>query len=233
MSQSMLRQVYEQAWPKLSSALAASAESDRLSYPLLIDIEAHNYLRAPKKLFVIGQQTSTWYGRWSDLRTDANPISRLLGIYREFQLGRDVFLAPFWSAAHRIYRDLNPCGPPDGFAWSNLIKMDEDGECPRWGLEQLIRETFNVLPSEIELAKPDVAIFFTGPDYDETIEEVFGQISKIEIRPYSERLLIRIQDSKGRLPVHSYRTCHPGYFAYSGKPAHLADIIETVRKLVA
>ena len=95
----------------------------------------------------------------------------------------------------------------------------------------MIQEAFNVLPAEIEIAKPDVVIFFTGHDYDETIEALFGRITKATIPEYSEKVLARIQDSNGRLPTHSYRTYHPGYFIY-GKMGLLAGIIDTIRQLV-
>lgn len=235
--QQRLREAYEMSWPTLVSALATAGNVDELSYPQLMDLEAHNYLKSSRKVFVVGQQTEEWFGKWCDLENDSNgtPIPFLLNIYREFRLGIERRHTPFWSASHGLYGALNPTGPEDGFVWSNLIKMDEKGRRdtkdarPQLELEDLVCRTFNMLPKEIEFAEPEVVIFFTGPRYDERL----GACLESELLPvegWPLRELARVVDRHNLLPKHSYRTYHPGYL-FRGKHHVWQKLRQEISKL--
>lgn len=215
-----LRRAYESYWPPLCSALHAQPGADELSSPHLIDIGAHDYLGAPTKLMVVGQQTEGWGddSSWCDIK-DSSPetvVQSLLEQYKTFELGKKWRHTRFWSAAHRVFTALNPSGPANGFLWSNLIKMDQKlrrrgNARPSPHLEERICTAFNMLPLEVEIAQPTVLVFFTGPEYDVRLCRCFGSAELQEVPGWNPRQFARVVDHKGILPKHSYRSYHPGF----------------------
>lgn len=159
-----LLQVYsrvlgEDIWNQLAG------EQD-LHGPLLIEVPAA-YHTAKVKLMVVGQQTAGW-GHPAE-----HSIEDLLDQYRRF-MGSLPRQSPFWQAADSIYSCLNPDGPPGGFLWSNLIKVDVRTKRPRPELEDLICST-GLLQHEISITQPDAIVFFTGPCYDQRLRATFSQ----------------------------------------------------------
>jgi hypothetical protein len=64
-----------------------------------------------------------------------------------------------------------------------------------------------VLPDEIGILKPDVVVFFVGPDYLQRLRETFPRFKE---RPVvGSQVLWRCEHH--RLPWHSYFTYHPNY----------------------
>lgn len=95
--------------------------------------------------------------------------------------------------------------------------MDEKGRAytrearPKPELEDLVCRVFNMLPKEVEIAEPEVIIFFTGPKYDERLKSCFGSAELLPVEGWDLRTLARVVDQDNLLPTHSYRMYHPGY----------------------
>ncbi len=111
---------------------------------------------------IVGQQTLEFEGLLGE-GLGADSVAQLARVYADFQLGAHYRSTPFCQGAHEVYDKLNPGGPEGGFVWSNLIKADQYGGRPEPEVEEAICRTFGVLPQEIEILKPDVVLFFTGP----------------------------------------------------------------------
>jgi hypothetical protein len=235
-AQAELEAIYQQKFPELVSALA-DFESETLSYPQLLDVSAQHYDTAGTKLLIVGQQTEKWYGEWKNLKTLAPEIAirKLLDHYREFNLGDGKRHSPFWRYAHKLYKLLNSKGPSNGFIWSNLIKMDGLNKKNKWGysgwpIAEQIFKSFDVLPSEVDLARPDVVVFFTGHSYDEHLEMTFpgAELSTVPRSCLDGKWLSAVRHA--RLPKHSYRIYHPGYL--NRQPDGIS-VLEAICNLVA
>jgi hypothetical protein len=210
-----LRAIYERQWHTLFNAFNALPIRNLLSFPLLLDLDAHGYLSARVRLMVVGQQTKGWVGNWrQNLGLGPDPIQKLCSTYSAFALGKNYYRTPFWVAAHQVNRVLNP-DANIGFAWSNLLKLDEAGQRPSPPVEKVLLESFNVLPGECRVAKPHVVLFFTGPEYDDTLRNVFQGTEFVTVAGYDVRALARLIHP--HLPWLSFRLYHPNYLRRAGK----------------
>ncbi|MFC1865161.1 hypothetical protein ACFLYB_00395 [Chloroflexota bacterium] len=180
---------------------------------------------------VVGQQTYGWgfikpdAEYWGTSPWENNPkylIKQLMGVYKDFHLGEKYFNTPFWRLSHKLYHSINPNGPDYGFLWSNLIRIDQDQNCPEPPIEELVCNSFPVLPLEINIIKANVVIFFTGPNYDLRLQKTFKRAEYQNISNYKIRKIARI--SHEDLPFHTYRTYHPNYLYRAGE-THLLNVI--------
>ena len=222
-----LVEMYKRNLPGLRNALnGTNAVGKKISYPLLSQVFAE-YGEASKKVFVVGQQTLGWgshyWGAAPWHNDDAVLIERLIKAYNGFHLGRSYYRSPFWSTAHGIHRRVNPSSPEFGFVWSNLIKVDQDGNCPDSAIWKAVCDSFPVLPSEIKMTEPDVVIFFSGPNYDDALDKTFSGAHLQAIPGYSARILCRVIHKD--LPDRSFRTYHPKYLRMSGMLTQIVDKI--------
>lgn len=216
-----LLELYRSAWPALVDSLKAYPQLKEVSFPLLIHLDSTNYLSAARKLLCVGQQTFGWGG---DGREVLSPeaFNRCLEDYRNFALGTNYTASPFWAACRKLYHSLNPDGPRNGYAWSNLIRVDQAGYRPSPEIENAVRTSFNVLGEEIAILKPDVVVFLTGPTYDQALEETFPKLSFSALENVSIREIARLRHP--HLPIASYRVYHPNYLRRS-KRWGLLDLI--------
>ena len=228
--------IYKNKLPFLKIALEdVNTVQKKISYPLLIHAFP-KYQQANVKLFVVGQQTYGWgFNKyrdeyWCPSKWD-NSFEKLIGelikVYKNFHLGEDYYSTPFWRAAYNLYRKLNAYGPEYGFLWSNLVKVDQDQNRPEGFVEEIVCNSFPVLPLEIEVTRPDVVVFFTGPRYDQRLKQTFRALSFDKIQGYDERTLSRVVH--GGLPKNSFRTYHPKYLSLSGE---LEKVIDKITELV-
>jgi hypothetical protein len=204
--QQELRRLYSALWPRLDRALFQIRDERNLSMPLLLSLTAHAYPEAAVRLLVVGQQTNGWK---PDGEIVGDAVESLLNLYTGFDLGSRYVRSPFWAAAHELYGLLNPGGPRNGFLWTNLSKVDENYRRPSVDVENILRGCFDVLAKEIELAAPDIIVFFTGPSYDQLLCSTLQGSQLYDTPLNNRRLLARLGSNGGALPKRSYRTYHP------------------------
>lgn len=171
-------------------------------------------MSAPVRLVVVGQQTHGW-----DFVEDSFPpddaVDRLMGHYRDFNLsiGTELKGTPFWVYSHKLNRALNGSGRERCFVWTNLFKVDSWSKNrnaatrPGADVERILRRHFNVLPLELKLLRPQVLVFFTGPNCDDEIQFAFPGVRFAGIAETGERSLARL--SHPSLPELTFRTYHP------------------------
>lgn len=208
---------YESKWSKISDILRVN---ERLSYPLFMSLP-QAYYEARKKLMIVGQQGYQWGFSKKDSGRDPkwNSTQQLIQLYKNFALGKQYIKSPFWQAAHELYNLLNPNASPDGFLWSNLITVDDWNKRPDQAVEQSVCE-LGLLSEEIQITKPDVVVFFTGPYYDEMLKKTFD---RLELQKISTELAIV---KHPLLPVQSFRTYHPGFLWRSKKRRIIKEIAD-------
>jgi hypothetical protein len=106
----------------------------------------------------------------------------------------------------RCSAGVNPAGPNYGFLWTNLVKVDQDEHEPDWGIKEIVATNFPVLAEEIRIVKPDVIMFFTGPNYDHWIRVALPEVVFEPVEGMSERRCVRLVHQDLLL---TYRVYHP------------------------
>lgn len=201
-----LSSLYESKWSKISDILRVN---ERLSYPLFMSVP-QAYIEAKRKLMIVGQQGYQWGFSKKDSGRDPkwNSTQTLMQEYKNFALGKQYVKSPFWQAANKLYNLLNLNSPPGGFLWSNLITVDDWNNRPNQAVEQSVCE-LGLLSEEIKITKPDVVVFFTGPNYDARLKDTFKGLEFKNIKNILAPTLAVINHPF--LPRSSFRTYHPKY----------------------
>lgn len=210
MSNTLNKQLEELYNSKIDGIRAVKSELERAgindySSPLLLYVWEEDYTTAPVKLMIVGQETNGWF----DADRTAENVTSAIEEYKKFDLGRN-YNTTFWLWAHKINKLL---GNPDtnSFVWNNILKYGRnDGKgAPDEVVTALENSKFNVIKEEIAILKPDVCIFLTGPNYDNKIVTKFPDVEMRQFNSYPEREVARLESVS--LPMHSYRTYHPGF----------------------
>lgn len=223
-----LRDLYQSRIGDLFAALNKLVNQyglNNLSNPHLIKVPPA-YEKAQVKLLIVGQQAREWGGYFNGQPTP-QLVDNLMKVYETFELGKSV-PSPFWQAAHEIYARVNPDGPAGGFVWTNVIKIDQDGQRPIPPVVEACLNTFGLLPEEIEILKPDVVVFLTGPYYDADLQLLFPGV---EFRSVCQDIPIHhlAQVVHPRLPDKSFRIYHPGYLRRSEQWHYVDKVVALAR----
>jgi len=206
-----LIQAYRNALPSIEQI---SAQNDGVSGPLLMKVP-EAYRCAGVRLLIVGQQT---YG-WPSVTVG---LDELLRTYVAFDLGSEYYSSPFWQASHQVFRAVNPDGPDRAFLWSNLVRVDQYGKRPSAEIEDVV-SGLGLLNREFQILKPDAAVFFTGPYYDERLRQTFPGVRYHDL----DHDVVRLEHEE--LPAMSFRTYHPRYLWLGRKRAALTSIADAIR----
>jgi len=85
-----------------------------------------------------------------------------------------------------------------------------------------------LLRHEVEVLKPDVVVFFTGPSYDNSIQCAFPEAESYPLVPESPKSEIAMVNAPG-LPINTIRTFHPVYLQRSRRWSTLSLIADWVQ----
>src|SRR5574344_1378957 len=199
--------LYQSFLPNLSKMYQDLDNNDITDYvgPLLLHCWEEEYRKSRYKLMIFGQETNGWFDKY--IRTP-NDIKEDIQLYQDFKLG-DSYNSLFWQYAHNINLMIN--GEDNlNFIWNNVNKCGLDGKGrPLSNVLTKEKEQFNVISKEIDILKPDVCIFLSGPNYDSDLRRNFPdlRIEPFENYPTNEAAIL----VSPCLPVKSFRIYHPGY----------------------
>jgi hypothetical protein len=124
---------------------------------------------------------------------------------------RGVFLQVLNSFQKMLGTDEFSC------IWNNIIKIgkkDESGLPPEYIINWQ-EEWFNVIAEEVKILRPDLIIFFTGPDYDKYIEKALGQFTASQVLGRKVREIAKLNFSDHD-EILAFRTYHPRYLRQQG-----------------
>ena len=178
------------------------------------------------KVLYVGQETNGWEGAYKK----SKGTDHLLKVYDDFANGGKAFKrgGQFWNAIKFFQNKFLELDSSSQFVWSNLIKVGKDHNKGRpcntvldWQ-----KPWDPILKKEIFTFKPDVAIFFSGPNYDGLIKKHFPDIEFIPIGDYNIRELCGLKSKS--LPRDSFRTYHPGYLYRFGLYGVHESILKTL-----
>lgn len=165
--------------------------------PLLLSPN-ENYYKQPTKLLIIGQQTNGW-------ESDVDDMQEQMLAYENFNLGESYYSSPFWNITRKLENALNI--EPYSCAWTNLNKFDLRGQQPYGEYQDLVSKLDDILLSEIDIIKPDVCMFYTGPNFDYKLEAIYKDIEFVELPNFGIRQFCKLKHPN--LPENSYRSYHP------------------------
>lgn len=225
-------------------------EADLLDalYPPLIMVEPQEWKTQERKVLIVGQETQEWsyisdageraeIDFLKDALGDLNSVDRLAKRYVHFDLGDEypsLARTPFWRAHRQIANTL--ChGDKYAVLWTNISPVSiwrERGSFSMvWNLSEKERKSISTwqqgrLLGEILELKPDVVVFFTGPNYDEYLEREFLGVQFENFWRDEIRTIAKLTHSF--LPSKSFRTYHPAFLSRSRQWEIVDTLIEDV-----
>lgn len=226
-----LRTLYAAHWPHLCAHLEPihhdHSRPVKPTCPLLLTLnDGAGWETADLRLIVYGQETNGWHEPYhSNLPT-------IQGYYDDFfHRGKCwSYGGQFWNGVAR-FRDLLQHQYPEkkiSVLWNNLIKIgkEQDKGSPPSYIYELEQQHFSVLAAELEILRPTVALFLTGPNYDGIIARAFANPTYGPVAStHSERQLAQV--SLPGIPL-AFRTYHPNYLWRKGINGYFQPILDAL-----
>lgn len=204
--------LYNSKWKFLNDHLNPIIKGNYLikpTNPLLIRVNNEDaYDSADIRVMIFGQETNNWEGLFG------KSIDELLTVYHTFynQGGCWTYSGQFWNGVKR-FKELFQNhfeNKKVEFIWNNIVKIGkyaERGFPPNY-IYQIEKDYFSIITGEINILKPDIILFFTGPNYDAIIKNNFKDINFQGVPTFSQRQLSQITHNGN---TKFYRTYHPNY----------------------
>jgi hypothetical protein len=225
--------------------------ADHLSCPLLMYV-TDKWVTSDKKILIVGQETLGWgetknnewgydwiYDDLVDFNNFKNyhtSVEALMHLYKIFEFSlhqRQNYNGPFFRAYREVRKSVenNVDGINTSVLWTNLFKMSFDGGSVNVATEKEREEILDVsrgmLHKELETLKPDVVVFFTGPQYNDSLYSIFNGVEKISYLGYDPEKTAKL--SHDFLPKNTWRTYHPSYLQRSKKWEVIDNICDDIK----
>ena len=225
-----LKILYTSKWDALIKAFEPIHSDEKIDIkpanPLLLYVDSEEeYKKADIRLMIFGQETNGWYEN-EDVTLDA--VQKLYnGFFNEGDCWK--YGGQFWNGVKRFKQLLSTKYPNKKvrLIWNNIVKVGKytDKGFPPDYIYEIERETFNVIPKEIEILKPNLVLFLTGPNYDGIIKDNFGSLVYNKLPEFTVRQLAKVELQKGSI---AYRTYHPNYLWRNDIDKYFETIINDI-----
>lgn len=177
------------------------------------------YVNQKNPLLIIGQETYGWGKNVDDL-------NKQMQDYEIFNVGQHYYSSPFWSITRKVEDAVG--NQSYSCAWTNISKYDVGGGRAYGEYEIAISKLDSILIDEIKIIQPKICLFFTGPAFDERINNIFSNIEFKEVQDWTPRQLSQLKHPS--LPVLSFKTYHPNYLRRSGLEHKFMGFITNLTK---
>lgn len=229
-----LRELYLSHWPALCDALRlivtnpeypAKPTNPLLLWPCKEDTE---YDDADIRVMIFGQETNDWEGVFNPDAPAAEQVERVQETYNSFYNFEFNYVSPFWNGYKLFMRMLDAkfSNKTVKYAWNNIVKIGKanDMNCPPDYIYEEELKHFNIVKDEVEILKPHVILFLTGPNYDGKITDKFP---KAKITSFTDDI------AKVDIPNvdYAYRTYHPNYSYRQGK-SYIESLFEQIVRAI-
>ncbi len=233
-------------YEKLKSSVSFGGDLPvRLSAPLCLYVP-ERWKNTENRVLIVGQETLGWDFRdglyyewpyepianWRDFERVPESVTAMIHGYKVFEFSRHEpkhYHSPFWRA-YRQFREAlgeQKDGLETSVLWTNLFRMSLDGGSVIEGTPEEIRQIREasraVLCAELGILKPTAVVFFTGPNYDETLNSLFPGIRVSSFNGRDPRNTAQI--SHPDLPSMAWRTYHPKHLSFSQQWSVIDEII--------
>lgn len=230
--------LYSSKWGELCSALKPILEDDNLetnpTNPLLLYIDnEEDFKNADIRVMIFGQETNGWFedadGLFSGENSDLQPI---LDCYNRFYNSGQCWSygGQFWNGFSKFWTMLEEKFPNKKirYIWNNIVKIgnsDKKGFPPD-SIYEIERKHFSVIKDELQIIKPNIVLFLTGPNYDTVITDNFGQLNYSALLPFESRGLSKVSLSGSDF---AFRTYHPNYLWRNDIDSFFKTIITEIK----
>ena len=197
---------------KLYEELIQKGLYNSCSFPLLLSDFKEE--KRPQ-IMIFGQETNGW--DWLNVPERPNDeeeggVEYLTQLYEYFDLGegQQRYNTLFWKYFRQL-REMFGITSKHGVLCNNINKFGKESGSGRPNAEvtRLENKFFNVLKEELDVIKPHVCIFLTGPNYDKDLVQKLPDAEFVEIEDYPKREFSMVKSRY--LPMNTFRTYHPGY----------------------
>lgn len=224
-----LFELYASRWDSLMNAYSKIYNDNNLllkpTNPLLIKVRnEEDYASADIRLMVFGQETNNWYERNNSIADVWEKYAEFFNAGRCYKKG-----GQFWNGVKRFEERISKKLPDKRIRliWNNIVKIGKSNKkgLPPDYIYKLERKHFSVIEDEIRIIEPNFLMFFTGPFYDNKIEDNFGKINTVRVSPYSSRQVASFKIGN----ISAIRTYHPNYLWRNNIDAYFDAIIDEIR----
>jgi hypothetical protein len=213
-----LFQLYASKWSNLSKAFNPIIKDGNVSSiptsPLFLCVDEENYEKADLKIMFFGQETNGWIEKDCYYAGTDESLKYLMDGYYDFLYNGRCWKhgGQFWNGVKMLQKMMAEKFPNKNlhFIWNNIIKIGKAegiGRPPKH-IYDIERSHFSVIQAEIDVLKPDLIVFFTGPYYDNAITDNFGLAEYTALQPFSKRQLAKVEIPNIKNAVRTY---HPNF----------------------
>lgn len=204
---STLKDIYQTYWDGYIENIRNN-NSIEPANPFLI-VEPTDYRDKAVKVMICGQETQGW-GNEFDACPESATVNAILRLYAGFVNGGG-YNSPYWQFINSLKRAC----PNIGFVCNNIVKIGrKHGPGCDDRINELTLKYFPVIPEELNILKPDVILFLTGPNYDWRIRKTIGDFKTRQVDHIKKFDEIIFDNSS--LP-RAFRCYHPRYLRQSGE----------------
>lgn len=226
-----LKQVFEPFAEKYSN----------ISYPFFLGV-SEKYIQAQNRIMIVGQETNGWSTYKPDWSIEDSQKWAIDYLDYQLHYSNDPALkeqfgrrnsSPFWGFFKQFSKDdIVPC-------WNNVDKAQRNIDGNTKSLTEAMEGELNcTLPDsnktlfqkEVEIARPTLIVFITGPDYTKTMEMALnlktGSLEKS--KPSLQNGCVDITEIAG-LSIPTFWTYHPAYIHRKSTPLCRDEIILAIK----
>ncbi len=227
-----LKNLYLSKWTKFSLELKNIVNSEEYEIkpanPLVLSHRnPYEFEKSKIKVMILGQENNGWEGIFNgNIESGLDTYSRFYG--GEYYSYRGQFNNHFNLLVDLLKEHFD--NETIGIFWSNVIKVgksNDKNEPPEYILSTTINE-FNVLEGEIEIIKPDIVLFLSGPDYDKHIKSQINDLKVKNYKDYSSRQVVEFEIPNVK---YAFRTYHPNKMNFLGKVKYNKIYSELISEL--
>lgn len=211
--------------------------SEKPAYPLLIKVNEEALAKADIKIMTFGQETNSWEQKVSEtvipIEESVMIVEKTVDVFMDYyqsllneKVNGNGKLSPFWYSLYQLKNSKFSTKNVE-LIWNNIYKIgnfEKKKNRPGSSIREFENKYFDTIQQEVNIIKPDLILFFTGPDYEGRLMKKFEVIKKHKLKsdiPSEE--LARLDLSIG---VPAYRTYHPGYLRRKKKKDYINFIIK-------
>jgi len=227
-----LNDLYQSNWAILSDKLNEIMNDDSLKQkptnPLLLNVNEKKYINSDIKVLILGQETNNWGDNFCD------SINETLEIYNDFYnsgYATNSYGGHFWNGFNRFGSLLENKfqNKKISYLWSNVIRIGASGRnlnYPENYIYKIETATFNILEKELEILKPDIILFISGPNYDNNIRKILKDVEFINCdEGFTKRQIAKLKFKNHK---NIFRTYHPNYLWRKGINKYFQTIINSI-----
>lgn len=210
-----LKDVYQKYWDGYITHIRNNPNIEPAN-PFLI-VEPSGYQERAKKVMICGQETQGWGNEFDD-RPESATLEAILNIYAGF-VNRGGYNSPYWQFINSLKRAC----PDVGFVCNNIVKIGKKhGPGCDNQINELTLKYFPVIPEELNILKPDLILFLTGPNYDWRIRKTIGDFKTKNIgniKRFDEIIF------HNPLLPKAFRCYHPRYLRHCGEEDNVRSYV--------